>query len=127
TSLSSPLIAAMWALAGGSGGVRYPALSLYGHYRRDHAQHVHDVAYGGTGLCGTASIAACQTAWGPNPNATEGGQVDCAFPLTGTGVLVNRYQCYARRGFDGPSGVGTPAGVTIFTAIGPRMHVTWPA
>ena len=31
TSLSSPLIAAMYGLAGGSHGVAYPALTLYGH------------------------------------------------------------------------------------------------
>jgi subtilase family serine protease len=37
TSLASPLVAAMWALAGGPGGVAYPALSLYGHFRSDPA------------------------------------------------------------------------------------------
>jgi subtilase family serine protease len=31
TSLSSPLISSIYALAGGSGGVGYPAATLYGH------------------------------------------------------------------------------------------------
>ena len=126
TSLASPVIAAMWALAGGSGGTRYPALSLYGHFAR-RTPHVHDVLAGGTGLCGDATIADCQQAWGVNPNATEHGFVDCSFPKTGTGVLANRYQCNARRGYDGVSGVGTPTSVALFKPLVPAAHVTWPA
>ena len=30
TSLASPLVAALWGLAGGPGGVNYPAMTLYG-------------------------------------------------------------------------------------------------
>jgi subtilase family serine protease len=126
TSLSSPLVAAMWALAGGSGGTRYPALSLYGHLAA-RVKHAHDVTLGGTGLCGGASIAECRQAWGTNPNVTAHGLVDCAFPAKGTGVLANRYQCNARRGYDGVAGVGTPASASLFTALTPSVHVTWPA
>jgi len=126
TSLASPLIAAMWALAGGSGGTRYPALSLYGHFA-SRTPHVHDVIAGGTGFCGGASIADCQQAGGVNPNVTEHGLVDCAFPATGTGVLANRYQCNARRGYDGVAGVGTPRSALLFKPMTPSVHVAWPA
>ncbi len=126
TSLSSPLIAAMWALAGGSGGTRYPALSLYGHFASK-TPHAHDVRLGGTGLCGGATIADCQLAWGVNPNVTEHGLVDCAFPAKGVGVLTNRYQCNARPGYDGVTGVGTPRSALLFKPLTPSVHVVWPA
>jgi hypothetical protein len=126
TSLSAPLIAAMWALAGGAGGVRYPALSLYGHFAHRSLRRVHDVTVGGTGLCGSASLNECRATWGPNPNVTAGGLVDCAFPAHGTTVLANRYQCYARRGYDGVAGVGTPAGTSIFKPMTPTARITRP-
>src|SRR5581483_9735732 len=50
TSLSSPLIAAMWALAGGAGGVAYPAASLYAHATRAHSRFF-DVIHGGNSWC----------------------------------------------------------------------------
>jgi hypothetical protein len=127
TSLSSPLIAAMWALAGGAGGVRYPALSLYGHFAHPSIRHVHDITVGGTGLCGGASVATCRAAWKTNPNETEHGLVDCAFPAHGSAVLANRYQCYARRGYDGVAGVGTPAGTSVFKAMRPTARFIRPA
>src|SRR3954447_7459166 len=126
TSLSAPLIAAMWALAGGPAGVRYPAMSLYGHFTGDRTRPAHDVVLGGTGLCGGAAISTCTAAWGPNPNQSLGGLADCAFRATGATVLAARYQCYARVGYDGVSGVGTPRGVGIFKPDAPTALFTRP-
>ena len=59
TSLSSPIIAATYALAGGAHGVNYPALTLYGHRGQ-----AYDVTTGGNGWCGGQGASQC-----PNPNA----------------------------------------------------------
>jgi hypothetical protein len=126
TSLSTPVIAALWAIAGGPNGVAYPALSLYGHWKSDAGAHDYDVTIGGTGLCSTASPTACSLAAGGNPNTLGGGLLDCGFGPTGTAVLSNRYQCYARPGYDGVSGVGTPKGVGAFTAMVPRPAIANP-
>ena len=73
TSLASPLVAAMYALAGPSVPGTYPVSYLY----RSGAS-VHDVTEGSDGFCGT---------------------------------LI----CNAGPGWDGPTGVGTPAGVSGLT------------
>lgn len=126
TSLSSPLVAAMWALAGGPRGVTYPSLSLYGHFKGDTKRPTYDVSVGGTGLCDTSTITACSNAALGNPNDLGAGLVDCAFPSTGPGVLAHRAQCYAQTGYDGVSGVGTPAGVRVFTPDGPTAAIKPP-
>ena len=53
TSLAAPVIASMWALAGGGGGggMNYPSISLYGHYKSDITKHTYDVVAGGNGMC----------------------------------------------------------------------------
>ena len=38
-------------MAGGSGGVAYPSLSLYGHFKSDTTHPLNDVATGGNGYC----------------------------------------------------------------------------
>jgi hypothetical protein len=124
TSLSSPLIAAMWALAGGPGGVRYPALSLYGHYKTSHPTY--DVTVGGTGACDTSSPRSCALSFGGNPNEFGAGRIDCAWHASGSTVLANRYQCYAKPGYDGVSGVGTPKGLTLFKAMSPHPVIKSP-
>ena len=76
TSLASPLVAAMWALAGGPAGVKYPALTLYGHFHTSPSQ-LFDVTAGGNAACGgtlrpaaalgrtsTSSTGSCWTACG---------------------------------------------------------------
>ena len=124
TSLASPLIAAMWALAGGPGSVTYPALSLYGHFRAT-AGSTYDVTVGGTGLCDWASPVACNA--GINPNQ-PGFELDCAWNLSGSSdaVLPHRYQCYAQPGYDGVSGVGTPRGTTVFKPMTPHAVIRSP-
>ena len=72
TSLASPLVAAMWAVAGGSGGVAYPALSLYGHFTSDATHPLYDVTAGGNGLCAGAWRAQCASITGQAPNTLGG-------------------------------------------------------
>ncbi|HTG47602.1 MAG TPA: PKD domain-containing protein, partial [Actinomycetota bacterium] len=127
TSLASPLIAAMWALAGGPRGVTYPSLSLYGHFKGDRKRPTYDVTIGGTGLCGSSAPNTCLGFWGGNPNEIGAGFVDCAFGASGAAVRANRYQCAARAGYDGVSGVGTPVGVNVFKPDGPKAVITAPA
>ena len=57
TSLSSPLIAAMYALAGGAGGVDYPAKTLYDRFRHTPAA-LFDVQAGGNSFCGDSTSTA---------------------------------------------------------------------
>jgi hypothetical protein len=130
TSLASPLIAGMWGLAGGpQRGVKYPAQTLYAHFKKKHSS-TYDVKVGGNGGCDTQSPKACagllqlmlygtDSAYtpGPNPNAGPGGLVDCAWGATGAAPKTNRAQCYAQPGYDGVSGVGTPQGLAVFKPI----------
>jgi PKD domain/Subtilase family len=107
TSLSTPIISAMYALAGGGGGVRYPALTLYAPAAD--ASSRFDVTSGGNGYCGGESTPPCK----PAPSL---GLVDCG----GTTA------CNAAPGFDGPSGVGAPKGLGLFKALAPTAVITPP-
>ena len=116
TSLSSPIIAAAYALAGGARGVPYPALTLYGHQGKPY-----DVTTGGDGWCDGAGAANC-----PNPNSQGFGTVDCAYTAGGA-VAAGDRACDALAGYDGPTGVGAPDGLTMFTRTGPAATITGPA
>ena len=109
TSLSTPIIAALYALAGGGQGVEYPALTLYGHLAGESS--LYDVTEGGNGYCDGESAALCG-----DPNSTFGSVVDCE----GTTA------CNAAPGFDGPSGVGTPNGLGLFKPPLPTAVITPP-
>jgi hypothetical protein len=133
TSLAAPVVAALWGLAGGPGGVAYPALSLYGHFKSDATKHLYDVTLGGTGSCNTSTLASCAYWWTTsptgNPNLTGLGPLDCAWDsstLDPATPLANRYQCYAQKGYDGVSGVGTPIGTTPFTPMNPTAAIASP-
>lgn len=76
TSLATPLITAMYALAGTPGSADAPASYPYAH-----TGLLNDVTAGGNGSCGAPT-------------------------------------CAARTGWDGPTGLGTPAGVGAFTPGG---------
>lgn len=93
TSLASPLIAAVFALAGGAHGIDYPAQTLYVN-----EGYFHDVTEGSNGECDKPSTgsSACTPA--------EEAAASCRSYLI----------CLAGPGYDGPTGVGTPAGVTGF-------------
>lgn len=99
TSLASPIIAAVFALAGGADGVAYPAKTLYENERRAPAA-LHDVTSGSNGACGSGynaeGISLCE--------ATQEAQTSCSGHLS----------CLAGEGYDGPSGVGTPHGILAF-------------
>ena len=98
TSLSSPVIAAIYALAGGSQDVDYPAATLYsGHASAPSG--LYDVSTGGNGYCDGKSAADCGTVPATND--------DC----NGTTA------CDAAVGFDGPSGLGSPSGFTDFAPV----------
>jgi hypothetical protein len=132
TSLSTPLITAMWALAGGARGVRYPALSLYGHANQAQPG-LYDVTRGGNSWCDKDPHCAADTSRHVhrvrNPNAlffggrVHVGTVDCAFRQHTTKAKRIRlnHQCNASSGYDGPSGVGTPRGLTAFTPMSPTV------
>ncbi len=108
TSLSTQLIAGLYALAGGGQGVEYPALTLYGHLAGDSS--LYDVTEGSNGFCDGEPASQCE----PEPGL---GKVDCQ----GTTA------CNAAPGFDGPSGVGTPNGLGLFKPPLPTAVITPPA
>lgn len=108
TSLSAPLVTSLYALAGGSNGIQYPSLTLYGHLGDPSA--LFDVTEGANGFCDGESVAACR-----NPNGFFG-LVDCE----GTTA------CNAHSGFDGPSGVGTPNGLAAFKPALPNAAISAP-
>jgi hypothetical protein len=97
TSLSSPLVSSLYALAGGSGGVSYPAATLYSHFGQS---SLFDVTEGGNGYCDGEAVGPCGE---PTINE-EYGDIDCE----GTTA------CDAATGYDGPSGVGAPKGLGEF-------------
>jgi hypothetical protein len=127
TSLSSTVIAAMWALAGGSHKVPYPALTLYGNELK-HPATLHDITTGGNAFCGGYDPAACASFWSTNylnpPNGSSYGRLDCSFPAKSTTVLKDNHQCVAAKGYDGPSGVGTPDGLKVFSKLSPKASIT---
>jgi hypothetical protein len=95
TSVASPIVASMVALAGGAHGVAYPAQTLYSHLG---SPLLHDVTSGGNGQC-DAEYVSCEGSTSPlSP-------LDC-----GAGAWI----CNATAGYDGPTGVGTPAGIGAF-------------
>jgi subtilase family serine protease len=117
TSLASPIVAAIYGLAGGAHSVSYPALTLYGHL-----SSAYDVTVGGNGWCDGEGAAQC-TAGGTNPNLIGAGVTDCAWNAVGTAMPDDR-ACDAAPGYDGPSGVGAPNGMTMFTKTGPNFTIS---
>ncbi len=93
TSVATPMVAAMFALAGGAHGVAYPAETLYAHLG---GPALHDVSSGGNGACG-GDYASCE--------GSLVSPLDC-----GAGAWI----CNATVGYDGPTGVGTPDGLAAF-------------
>ncbi|HEX3737023.1 MAG TPA: hypothetical protein VHV53_05725, partial [Solirubrobacterales bacterium] len=106
TSLASPIIASVFALAGGSDGVDYPAQTLYGHLG---GGGLHDITTGSNGACAKGYDLLDRTA-GCTVEEEEAG---CG------GMLI----CKAASGYDGPTGVGTPSGLTAFVPPAPVLPV----
>jgi hypothetical protein len=105
TSVATPLVSSLYALAGGSNGVSYPSLTLYGHLGE--SSSLYDVTEGGNGICDDEGFAC-------GANEYFGANVDCE----GTTA------CNAAPGFDGPSGVGTPNGLSLFEPLLPTAVIT---
>ena len=86
TSVSSPIIAAEFALAGGSRGVAFPAATLYTHLGEDEA--LYDVVSASNGSCGGAS--SCQAGVGYDGPSGVGSPIGLhAFALTGSPVSTS--------------------------------------
>jgi hypothetical protein len=88
TSVSAPILAAEFALAGGAQAVPYPAATLYAHLGDPSA--LYDVISGKNGTCAGAS------------------------------------SCQAIVGYDGPTGVGSPLGLSAFYTPGTPVNSTRP-
>lgn len=145
TSLSSPVIAAMYALAGGGHGAAYPASTLYVNARL-HPSSVYDVTNpgprydsaggfiaGGNSWCAGDTVSDCETVTNSylsiqNPNTySPQDYFECSFPRTGLpAASALNPQCNAVAGFDGPSGLGTPAGLGVFARTAPTLTLTRP-
>ena len=119
TSLSSPIVAAMFGLAGGAQGVAYPALTLYGHLG---SSSLYDVTSGGNGYCDGEGAASCG-----DPNTPRNGILDCDYPATGSRPSAGDRACDALAGYDGPAGVGTPNGLGAFAKTGPAATISGPS
>jgi Subtilase family len=102
TSVAAPIIASAFALAGGSHGVAYPAQTLYENERAA-AATLHDVTVGSNGECRKRV-------------SPETGEARCAteeLARSCSGQAI----CLAGTGYDGPSGVGTPAGINALLPL----------
>lgn len=82
TSASTPIITAVYALAGSPTAHTYPS-----EYPYLHSSHLFDVTAGSNGKCET----------------------------------FRKYLCHAVRGYDGPTGLGTPDGTAAFTNGGKHL------
>jgi len=105
------MISGLFGLAGGSDGMNYPALTLYGHL--GDPSSLFDVTEGANGFCDGEPEPACGEPFGGPPNAFFGVKVDCGASTS----------CNAAPGFDGPSGVGTPNGLGAFKPLFPTAAI----
>ena len=109
TSVASPIVAATFALAGGAGDdaegkpVAYPARTLYEHLATSPAS-LHDVVSGSNGACAQEFDGAT-------------GESGCSIAEESASCSATLI-CLAGTGYDGPTGVGTPAGIAAFTPGG---------
>jgi hypothetical protein len=127
TSIGSPIIAAIFALAGGAHGMANAAATLYGHSGK--GSPFYDVTVGGNSYCDAAAV--CQSpgntqGYPRNLNAATSQLLDCATDITGKS-LNDTAQCDAEPGYDGPSGLGSPNGLSEFTPANPTAKITGPA
>ncbi|HEX3823622.1 MAG TPA: PKD domain-containing protein [Mycobacteriales bacterium] len=122
TSLASPIIAAMWALAGGAHGMAHPAATLYGHSGAH--SPFYDVTVGGNSWCEAQAV--CQLGGSTLNSNGAAGLVDCATNAAGVS-LSDTGQCDAEPGYDGPTGLGAPNGLSEFRPATPTARISAPA
>jgi len=103
TSVASPIIAAVFALAGGAHGVAYPARTLYENAAKTPAS-LHDVVSGSNGEC-----------LEPLDEESEPPRASCLAAVEAVSCSGEAI-CLAGPGYDGPTGVGTPDGLAAFEA-----------
>jgi hypothetical protein len=111
TSLSAPLIAGVFGLAGGAHGVTYPGRTLY-EGAISSPSTLHDITTGSNGECTNANG---EASFNPTNGLSE-----CTAAQTAAHACQSQLRCLAATGYDGPSGVGTPDGVTAFMPNGTR-------
>ena len=106
TSLASPLIAATFALEGGAQGVEYPARTLYENAAASPSS-LHDVSEGSNGECDE-----------PFDEDPEAGifETGCEPAEEAQASCSSDAICAAGEGYDGPTGVGTPHGLSAFAS-----------
>jgi hypothetical protein len=107
TSLSSPIIASTFALAGGSGGVAYPAETLYGKAKLLPAS-LHDITASTT----SGSNGKCSKPFDEGTSLTG-----CTPEQEAKASCSDRLICVAHSGYDGPSGLGSPDGLEAFKPL----------
>jgi hypothetical protein len=114
TSLASPLVASVFALAGGANGVEYPAETLYQNEKLLPAS-LHDI----TASSQSGSNGRCTL-----PFDEEEALSSCTPEQEASASCSLQLICLAHGGYDGPTGVGTPHGLEAFkppTAEGLRQ------
>ena len=94
TSLASPIIASVFALAGGSGGVSYPADPRCDRDLARTPSALHDVTSGSNGEC-------------DEPFNQSTGVSGCTIEQEAAACTSHRI-CLAASGYDGPSGLERP-------------------
>jgi hypothetical protein len=100
TSLASPIVASVFALAGGAHGVKYPAQTLYENEVKAPGS-LHDAISGSNGEC-----------LKPFNGATA--ESGCTSKEQAANSCASQFICVAHVGYDGPTGVGTPNGIAAF-------------
>jgi hypothetical protein len=103
TSVAAPIVASVFALAGGAHGVAYPARTLYESARQSPGS-LHDVTVGSNGEC-------------HKPFEKSTGTSGCTAGEEAQSCSAQAI-CLAGSGYDGPTGVGTPSGVLAFAPPG---------
>jgi hypothetical protein len=111
TSLASPLIASVFALAGGANGVAYPAQTLYENKLEDPTT-LHDILSGSNGEC-TKPFDEEEGLLGGTSGCTASEE---AAQCSGQAI------CTAGSGYDGPTGVGTPNGILAFKPVSEEVE-----
>ncbi len=103
TSVAAPIVASVFALAGGAHGVPYPARTLYENAQLAPAS-LHDVTAGSNGEC-------------LKPFEKNSGTSGCTIAEEAQNCSAHAI-CLAGSGYDGPTGVGTPNGLLAFAPSG---------
>jgi hypothetical protein len=99
TSVASPIIASVYALAGGAHGVSYPARTLYESAAAG-SRALHSVTVGSNGKCA-------------KPFEKNTGVSGCTSEEEAKSCEAKGI-CRAGTGYNGPAGVGTPNGIGAF-------------